>query len=436
MTAAEAAESRRSREVEKGITFLSESAKQDCVENAERYILRAAAAVSAGVPDKEIRKRLEAEGCDPDQVSLLIVAGKQLSRQQEEGFFGASEGGGGFYSWRVDYLDLAGTVQSVTVVADSKERAFEAARARVDDWKMKVTAHRMQPVGGAAEGGEKEEGGFFGAGAREMKNERRAHVQGDGLYNLRSDDPRRKGAHYPGSIAWQEHEEAWTGYAKRFPGSARDQDAKRVAQRGGFSYNELVEYLGHAPTTWIVSPQFASGAQEDPYEKEEECRVCQPFTSLVRDPSKLKACMAIAEPLGDLKDARKLYELTKGDLQRQDQEVFVVVCLDFRGKLRDYAEVARGQRHRVAVDIEDITRIVVASARDAGCDGYAVLHCHPTGVAEASEADGQLTDAIRKATEVSLPSVHFLDHIVVGLGEFYSFAMNDWKDDGKVVKVT
>ena len=255
MTAAEAAE-------ESGF-------ERDCVDNAERYILRAAAAFSAGVPDEEIRERLEKEGCDPDQVGLLIVAGKQLSRQQEEG--------------------------------------------------------------------------FFGTGARETSRE---------------------------------------------------------------------------------------GTPE-----EEECHVCQPFTKLVRDPEKLKACMKIAEPLGDLKDARKLYELTKGDLQRQDQEVFVVVCLDFRGALRDYAEVARGQRHRVAVDIEDITRIVIASARDAGCDGYVVLHCHPTGVAEPSDADGDLTQSIKKATGVSLPTVHFLDHIVVGLDEFYSFAANDWSVDGKVQKV-
>jgi proteasome lid subunit RPN8/RPN11 len=220
------------------------------------------------------------------------------------------------------------------------------------------------------------------------------------------------------------------GYAKRFPGSARDQDAERVAQRGGFSYNELVEYLGREPRTWKVSPQFADQAGA----KEEECHVCQPFTKLVRDPERLKACSKLAAPLGDLRSSPVAYELLRSDLERQDQEVFVVLCLDFRGTLRDYAEVGRGQRHRVAVDVEDITRIV-AAARDAGSDGFIVAHNHPSGIAEPSEADGALTLAIKDAAEVSLPSVHFLDHIVVGMGQYYSFVDNGWKDDGKVEKV-
>jgi len=170
-------------------------------------------------------------------------------------------------------------------------------------------------------------------------------------------------------------------------------------------------------------------------EGSEDCHVCQPFTKLVRDTEKLKACKALATPLGDLRNPHVMYKFLRSDLERQDQEVFVVVTLDFRGQLRDYAEVARGQRHRVATDIEDITRIVIKSVNEAGADGYVVAHCHPTGVAEPSEADGDLTRSIQKASKVSLPTIHFVDHIVVGIDEFYSFAMNDWKDDGKVVRV-
>lgn len=169
--------------------------------------------------------------------------------------------------------------------------------------------------------------------------------------------------------------------------------------------------------------------------EKEDCHVCRPFTRLVRDNARLEACKRSAEHLGDLGDPRKLYELVREDYLQEDQEVFRVACLDFRGKLRDYAEVARGQRHRVATDIEDIARIVVESARDAGCDGYVVFHNHPSGKAEPSEADGDLTQAIKKASEASLPSVHFLDHLVIGSGEFYSFAANGWSDDGKVTKV-
>lgn len=78
----------------------------------------------------------------------------------------------------------------------------------------------------------------------------RVPVQADGLYYLSEDDRRRVGSHPPGTVEWGEHVMAWRGYGERFPGSALDQDAVRIAQRGGFGYNEMTEYLGHEPTTW------------------------------------------------------------------------------------------------------------------------------------------------------------------------------------------
>lgn len=63
-------------------------------------------------------------------------------------------------------------------------------------------------------------------------------------------DPRRSHADKgrgPGTIAWDEHLLAWSGYARE---NGRGQSAERMAERGGFSYHELTVYLGRAPTTW------------------------------------------------------------------------------------------------------------------------------------------------------------------------------------------
>lgn len=76
---------------------------------------------------------------------------------------------------------------------------------------------------------------------------RRAPVQGEGNYLLPKGDPRRKGAIPPGTIAWEEHLEAYADYARRY---GRDQSAERLAERGGFGYYELVDHLGRKPTTW------------------------------------------------------------------------------------------------------------------------------------------------------------------------------------------
>ena len=51
----------------------------------------------------------------------------------------------------------------------------------------------------------------------------------------------------PGSITWEEHLLAWSGYAARY---GTGQSAERIAERAGFGYDELTEFLGHEPTTW------------------------------------------------------------------------------------------------------------------------------------------------------------------------------------------
>ena len=71
---------------------------------------------------------------------------------------------------------------------------------------------------------------------------RRAPVQGE--YG-RGDKP----AVAPGTITWEEHLEAYAGYAAKYGTS---QSAETLAARGGFGYRELQAFLGHDPTTWVV----------------------------------------------------------------------------------------------------------------------------------------------------------------------------------------
>ncbi len=81
----------------------------------------------------------------------------------------------------------------------------------------------------------------------EAADKRRAPVQADYSWRGRpTTSAPRRGKGFPGTVTWAEHLEAWTAYARRFPG----QDAERIAERGGFSYLELVDHLGHEPKTW------------------------------------------------------------------------------------------------------------------------------------------------------------------------------------------
>lgn len=77
-------------------------------------------------------------------------------------------------------------------------------------------------------------------------SERRAPVQGEGVsakYAELTGD-----TYYPyGTISWDEHVEVWAAYHKQHP---NHQDAEMIAQRGGFSYREIILFTGHEPTTW------------------------------------------------------------------------------------------------------------------------------------------------------------------------------------------
>lgn len=73
---------------------------------------------------------------------------------------------------------------------------------------------------------------------------KRAPVQGDYVKEERKYKNK-------GSISWKEFLEIYTVYVKMFGGS--DQSAERIAERGGFSYNEIIFITGQAPTTWVAA---------------------------------------------------------------------------------------------------------------------------------------------------------------------------------------
>jgi hypothetical protein len=63
---------------------------------------------------------------------------------------------------------------------------------------------------------------------------------------------RVQGSHYPtnrpyGTISWKEHFKAWEAYSKKY---GKNQSAERIDERGGFCWDELVEFLGKEPETW------------------------------------------------------------------------------------------------------------------------------------------------------------------------------------------
>lgn len=103
-------------------------------------------------------------------------------------------------------------------------------------------------------------------------------------------------------------------------------------------------------------------------------------------------------------------------LQGRAREVFVVLFLDSQNRLIRSDELFQGTLNQTAV----YPREVVRRTLELNAAAVILAHNHPSGVAQPSQADRVLTDALRAALRhLDIP---VLDHIIVAGGTSYSFA--------------
>ena len=101
-------------------------------------------------------------------------------------------------------------------------------------------------------------------------------------------------------------------------------------------------------------------------------------------------------------------------------EVFACLFLDNRHRVIHFGELFRGTINGASVH----PREVVRQTLEHNAAAVIFAHNHPSGVAEPSEADRQLTRRLQSALE--LIDVRVLDHIVIGDGECVAFSERGW----------
>ena len=96
-------------------------------------------------------------------------------------------------------------------------------------------------------------------------------------------------------------------------------------------------------------------------------------------------------------------------------EVFSCIYLDNRNRIIQYEELFYGSLAGASV----YPREVVKKALSQNAAAVIFAHNHPSGVAEPSQADKQITEQLRKA--LGMVEIRVLDHIIVGDGYCVSF---------------
>ncbi|WP_144214474.1 RadC family protein [Shewanella donghaensis] len=117
-------------------------------------------------------------------------------------------------------------------------------------------------------------------------------------------------------------------------------------------------------------------------------------------------------------------DLTRDYLMRQladrSYEVFALLLLDTQHRVIQFVELFRGTINSASVYPREVVSLVLEKKAAA----VIVCHNHPSGIAEPSQADRQITDRLKKA--LSTIDVSLLDHMVVGDQEIVSFAERGW----------
>ncbi len=123
---------------------------------------------------------------------------------------------------------------------------------------------------------------------------------------------------------------------------------------------------------------------------------------------------------GPLTDSRAAVDLLACHLRERQAEVFCCLWLDNRHRLIRLDEMFQGTISGASV----YPREVVRRALQLNAAAVILAHNHPSGVAEPSAADRDITSRLREA--LRLIEVRVLDHIVIGDTRHVSFAERGW----------
>lgn len=128
----------------------------------------------------------------------------------------------------------------------------------------------------------------------------------------------------------------------------------------------------------------------------------------------------LREPGASFTSSHAVRDWLRLQLASLEREEFIVLFLDNQHCLITHETLFTGTINNTQVH----PREVVKAALKYNAAAIIIAHCHPSGLAEPSNADRQITGRLKNALE--LMEIRLLDHLVVGGMEVVSFAERDW----------
>ncbi|MDR1738762.1 MAG: DNA repair protein RadC [Candidatus Symbiothrix sp.] len=121
----------------------------------------------------------------------------------------------------------------------------------------------------------------------------------------------------------------------------------------------------------------------------------------------------------EIRSSRDIYRIFYPILCDLSYEEFWVLLLNPKLKIIDKVKISQGGIVQTSVD----SRIIYKEALLRTATGVALCHNHPSGNAQPSKEDNKLTEHILQGLKQL--DIHLHDHIIIGDGDYYSYADND-----------
>ena len=132
--------------------------------------------------------------------------------------------------------------------------------------------------------------------------------------------------------------------------------------------------------------------------------------------SKRYLCEQLTQQGSVLTSSKATCDYLLTELRHESREIFAVLFLNSQHQVISFKRLFFGTIDSAAV----YPRIVVEQTLKQGAAAVILSHNHPSGVAESSIADKQITNKLKQALQ--LIDVQVLDHIIVAGHQCYSFA--------------
>ncbi|WP_316390728.1 RadC family protein [Citrobacter farmeri] len=128
----------------------------------------------------------------------------------------------------------------------------------------------------------------------------------------------------------------------------------------------------------------------------------------------------LREPGAPFTSSHAVRDWLRLQLASLEREEFIVLFLDNQHCLIAHETLFTGTINHTQVH----PREVVKSALKHNAAALIIAHCHPSGLAEPSQADRQITERLKQV--LALVDIRLLDHLVVGGMDIISFSERGW----------